>query len=441
MKRIYPAFAYGEGPREHCYWSDTATMPAHPELEGTATAEVAVIGAGFTGLNAALRLAKAGVDVAVVEAQSVGWGASGRNGGFCCLGGAAASDTSLRRRFGEAARREYRQAEMEAVRYAQDVIVAEGIECDRHSEGETLLAHSQKAWDGFARRAEEDARDYGVTPVLTPQDGLAELGLKGPFFGAMTTPAGFALNPLKYALGLAGAAQRAGARIFARSPVQKITYRGDYRLETPQGTLRARRLIVATNGYSSEDLPGWLAARYMPIQSHVMVTRDMRADEIAAQGWTSRQMCYDDRFFLHYFRLMPNNRMLFGTRGGLISSARSQARACANARRHFETMFPAWKHVDTPYHWTGLLSYALHRTPYTGPIPEMEGAFTSLSYHGNGVAMGSYAGALLADLAQGRMPARLYPQLMQHLPGRFPLGRFRRATMWPVYVKAVLQGD
>ncbi|SEN48765.1 Glycine/D-amino acid oxidase [Roseovarius tolerans] len=440
MNRVYPAHAYGEGPRAGCYWPTTVVPRDYPAAEGRITCDVAVIGAGFTGLSAALHLAEAGQDVRVFEAQVPGWGASGRNGGFCCLGGSAASDTILRKTHGEDARREYRRAEVEAARFARDLITRLGIEADLHSEGETLLAHTPRAVAGFAARAAQIEADYGVVPEVISGSELAQMGMKGPFHAALTTPVGVALNPMKYTLGLAEAAVRAGARVHGQSPVSAIRQDGVFHLTTPQAQITARRLIVATNGYSSDDLPGWMRARYLPTQSNVIVTRVMSDDELAAQGWTTRQMCYDDRFFLHYFRLMPDNRMLFGMRGGLFSSARFDARMDRTIRAHFERMFPAWADVETSHSWNGLLSLSPDLTPYAGPIPDMPGAFTGLSYHGNGVAMGSYAGALLADLAMDRVPGRLYPEILRKPPGRWPLGRLRRAMLWPPYALATLTG-
>lgn len=440
MKRIFPPHAYGEAPREACYWPSTMEAAPNPPARGTLTADVAVIGAGFTGLSAALHLAQQGADVIVLEAQDVGWGASGRNGGFCCLGGAAASDAMITRMYGEDARREFCMTERQAVDLAAGLIRDNAIKADTHSDGETMFAHDMKSANSFDARAEGMQRDYGLTPQIIEKNALVQNGMKGPFHRAMTIPTGFGLNPMKYVQGLADAARAAGVRIFGHSPVQRIDQGSGFSLQTPEARVQARRLIVATNGYSSDDLPDWMHGRYLPTQSNVLVTREMSDDEIAAQGWTSRQASYDDRFFVHYFRLMPNNRMLFGMRGGLFSAPWADRRMHSNIRRHFETMFPAWRHVETPHSWHGLLSISRDLTPYAGPIDTMPGAFTAISYHGNGVAMGSYAGALLADLAMDRTPRNLYPAVMQRPPKRWPLGRFRRAWFWPVYGAAWAMG-
>lgn len=442
MRRIYPDHAYGEAPRAACYWPSTVESEEFPRARGELNCDIAIIGAGFTGLAAAVKLAEEGESVVVLEAERPGWGASGRNGGFCCLGGAKAGDTLLRRMYGEDGRREWRQAEVAAVENARSLIDTHGIGCDTHSDGETLMAHTAKAAAGYESYARKIEDDYGVTPTVLTKDELAQNGMNGPFHGSITVPIGFALNPIKFTLGLAQAAMKAGARICGESPVRRIDQGSfGYTLHTDQAAVRAKRMIVATNGYSSEDLPDWMRGRYLPTQSNVIVTRPMSDDEIAAQGWSSNQMCFDDRFLLHYFRLMPNKRMLFGMRGGLRSSPAGDTAMNARIRQHFETMFPSWSHVETPHSWNGLLSISPDLTPYAGPIPGMKGAVTGLSYHGNGVSMASYSGTLLADLVRDRVPDRLYPKVMQRPPGRFILGRARRAYLYALYGWASLTGD
>lgn len=441
MRRIFPAHAYGAAPLEDCYWAHTVPDAAlhRPPAEGGLSADVVIIGAGFTGLSAALHLAEGGADVVVLEAGFPGWGASGRNGGFCCLGGGKIGDAALRRHYGEDARRAWRRAEADAVSLAADLISRHAIRADTHSQGETILAHNTRQMRRLRAAAPDIARDYDVEPEILDAADLPAQGMAGPFHGALTIPIGFALNPRKYVAGLLTAAENAGARVHGQSPVNGIKPgAGGLHLTTPHAQIAAKRVILATNGYSSEDVPAWMAARYLPAQSNVLATRPLDQAELDAAGWTSRQMAYDTRNLLHYFRLMPDNRFLFGMRGGLLSGPAADARIAQLARRHFETMFPAWSHVDTPHSWSGMVCFSARALPYCGPVPGLPGAFAGFAYHGNGVAMGSYTGALLADLALDR-PTRLpYPEVMRAPARRFPLGRMRRALMWPAYAMAGL---
>ena len=427
MRRIFSDYAYGPGPRHGCWWDETCPAPVWPELDGTHHVDVAVIGGGFTGTSTALHLAEAGLEVAVLEAETPGWGASGRNGGFCCLGGAKLGAATMARLHGSRETQTYHAGEEEAVHLVQRLIARHGIDADTHSHGETVMAHSAKSGKALQAEAEASGGDF-----VARQD-LAAQGLGSGFHGALTTPVGFALNPRKYLFGLGRAAQAAGARFYQNSPAADITQDASgWQIKTPQGHLRAARLVIATNGYSSENLPRWLAGRYMPAQSTVMVTRPISAEEQAAQGWTSAQMAYDTRHMLHYFRLMPDGRFLFGMRGGLISSPRSEEKIRALLRRHFDGLFPAWSHIETTHSWSGMVCLSRTLMPFVGAVPDHPGLFAGLCYHGNGVAMGSYAGYLLADLVRNKTPDVPYSKLMQRLP-RFPLGRARRLLMPPAY--------
>lgn len=431
--RLYEDMAYGPAPIAEGFWPTTVgAIPEHGPLTGSARADVAVIGAGYTGLSAALALAEAGRDVAVLEAEQPGWGASGRNGGFCCLGGAKAGVATFLRRFGEAETRGYYRAERAAVDHVAALLEEHGIDADTHSAGETLLAHRARDVGALREMAREIRHWHQVEPGFLPQEALSEHGLASPeFHGGLTTPVGFALNPMKYVLGLARAAQRAGVRIFGGSAVASVDRAGEYLLRTGEGELRAKQVIFATNGYARDDLPGWFAGRYLPVQSNVLVTRVLSEDELAAQGWTSDQMCYDTRNLLHYFRLMPDRRMLFGLRGAMRTTPAEHAKTRAIARADFDRIFPAWQGVETPHFWSGLVCLARDLMPFAGPVPGMEGAHAALCYHGNGVAMGSYAGRLLAAQITGQGPET--PAPLRHPLRRFELGRLRRLALPVAY--------
>ena len=425
MRRIFPDYTYGPGPRRGCWWDDTIAAPDWPCLRGSLTVDVAIVGGGFTGLSAALHLAQAGVSVAVLEGETPGWGASGRNGGFCCLGGSKRSHASLQKVFGKAAADAYAHTEEKAVHLVADLLQTYGIPADTHSKGETQLAHSARAMEALRRQADD-------TGQLHEAAELAELGLGGPFYGGYTSPTGFGLNPRKYLFGLARAASTLGAALFQRSAVQSIGKSAvGFELQTQAGRVGASNVLICTNGYSSEDVPNWLSGRYMPAQSTVLVTRPLTEAELQAQGWTSDQMAYDTRHLLHYFRLMPDRRFLFGMRGGLRSSDGAEAAIRRKVVADFHKMFPAWRGVEVSHMWSGLVCMSRNLTPYVGPVPDQPGMYAGLAYHGNGVAMGTFCGRALAQTVLGEMPNLPTPMTAQMR--RFPLGRWRRVLMPPAY--------
>ncbi len=435
MKRIFSDFAYGSETRAGCWWDETIDAPDWPVLKGTSNVDVAIIGGGFTGMSAALHLSEAGTKVAVLEAETPGWGASGRNGGFCCRGGAKLSNAAMVRSFGHAAAREFGEAEVAAVDLVADLLQRFDIDAETHSKGETQVAHRARDMEDLRRQADEMARENDHEPQLIEADNLADNGMNGPFFGALTNPVGFGLNPRKYLFGLAEAARVNGAATYQNSAARVINRDGaDYCITTDLGEIRAQNVVIATNGYSSDDLPSWLAGRYIPSQSNVLVTRPLSDAEIANQGWSTDQIAYDTRKLLHYFRLMPDRRFLFGMRGGLLSSRASEQRARKRTRDDFERMFPEWSHVPSPNQWSGMVCLSRNRVPFIGPVPGRPGMFAGLAYHGNGVAMGSYSGKLLAELISTGKFGGPYPVEMSEKMGKFPLGSARRLVMPPAYL-------
>ena len=437
MRYVYENAAYGPDPIRDLYWSKTVPDVSLPKLDEPLRTDVAIIGAGFTGLSAAYHLGQAGVAITVLDAQHPMFGATGRNGGFCCLGGGKISNARLDNLYGSDQRQLYRQAEKAAVELVDQILTDNDIDVDRHSNGETLLAHKSKHAQDFPALQAEIKRDYGVTAEILGKQELRQNGLGGAFHGAITTPIGFGLNPQKYASGLLQMAQTKGAKIYASTPAQRITATpSGYEITTPNGTVSCKKFIIATNGYSSEDMFPWMRARFLPVQSSVIVTRPITDKEKMAQGWTSAQMAYDSRFLLHYFRMMPNNRFLFGMRGGLHYTESSNEQIRLKIRHDFARMFPAWRDVNVDYEWSGLVALNRSKTPYIGEIPGYAGSYTGFGYHGNGIAMASYAGALLSDMVLDQIGTRAYPKAFQRIPTQFPLGRFRRYMLAPIYALA-----
>lgn len=434
MKTLYEARAYSDAPRAGCAWQLERDWP---RLSSDRSVDIAIIGGGFTGLNAALTLAEAGHSPLVLDAQAPGWGASGRNGGFCCLGGSALEDKQIARGHGADALAEFRKAEVDAISHVRDLLDRHGIDADRHSDGEVFMAHKPRE----ARAFDDAVAAYaarGIAARVLDQAALTEAGLSSPGFHAgLHVRAGFALDPGAYCAGLARAAAQAGADIRAQTQVERIeTVDGQHRLRTAAGTVTARRLLVATNGYGAEDLHPWLRGRFLPVQSSVLMTRPLSRAERARQGWTSDLMAYDSRALLHYFRLLPDGRFLFGMRGGIRATARADARSSTRMLRDFHRMFPAWRDVDIPHRWSGFVNLSARLLPHLGPIDGDPSALVAMAYHGNGIAMGSYTGHLAARLLMGE-DAR--PRVHKAPLGRFPVPALRRNLLRLAYPVAMLR--
>lgn len=439
MRRIYEPHAYlPEWPAS--YWrADVPAPPPCPALSGPAQADVAIIGAGFAGLNAAIALAAVGASVIVLDAVQPGWGASGRNGGFCCIGGAKLSDAEIVAHVGAEGARDFRRFQLAAIDHVAALLDHHAIPARQGPEGEAYLAQSPKAYAGLAAEAEAEGRLYGEAPVILRPEDLADHGLSGPgFHGALLGRAGFPLHPMIYVEALARIAQAAGARIFGRSPVTALhAENGRWHLMTPTGTVTAAKVLIATNGYSSEDIPPWLAGRTLPAMSSILVTRPLTEAERQAQGFTTRLMSCDRRKLLHYFRHLPDSRFLFGMRGGTSASPLAETATLRRVRSHFDALFPAWRQVETERAWSGFICLTGSLTPFVGPVPGADGVYAALGWHGGGVAAASYSGKQVANDIM-RLPADL-PALVKAPPPRFPFAPFRRLGLRLAYAGYTLK--
>lgn len=444
--RLYHPAAYDPRPVDS-YWRATAAEPRHgfPPLSGSTDCDIAIMGAGYTGLSAALALARDhGADVRVLEAATPGWGASGRNGGFCCMGSAKLSFPDMAKRYGEDGALAFLRAQREAVEHVGGFLDAHGLAADMQGDGELCLAHKGSR----AGELEEDAvlfeRVHGLKARRLDKADLAGLGASGPEFHAgLHLPVGFGLHPLRYLRALADAAADAGVQIHGDSAVSEWRQEaGLHRLRTPGGEVRAKKVILAVNGYGSESLPPWLMGRRLPALSSIIVTRPLSEAELAGQGWTSETISFDTRNLLHYFRLLPDRRFLFGGRGGTDASPEGLSRRRKILRADFDRMFPAWRNAETEYFWSGLVCLAYDLVPYAGEIGGMSNAWAAFAYHGNGVAMASWTGARLAGLVAGEAGAREKLPLVMRGPSRtFPLPALRLGYLRAAYAGFTLKDE
>jgi len=441
MKRLYEPAAYEVDVGS--WWEATQKAPVWPGLDRDIITHTVIIGAGYTGLACALELDERfdTQDVVLLDARQPGWGASGRNGGFCCMGGSKLSYQAHINRFGEAETLNYFNEQIASVESVRENLHRYEIDADIHSDGETCLAHTIIEAEKLMQEKTNLKSRLGIDTEFLHKADLAASGLNSPqFHGALTNPVGFAINPMKYVSGLANQVEARGISAFGNTPAFDIEQIGTrWRVATPGGIVTAKNLVIATNGYSSEDLPPWLAGRLLPTLTNIIVTRPLTAAELAAQGWTSHQMCYDTRNALHYFHLLPKAeheegpRMLFGMRSGTSSTKGSMDAMRQRIRLDFNRMFPAWQSVETPFFWSGLVCLTRDLTSFTGPFPGMNNAYASLAYHGNGVAMASHCGRLLAGMIAGEIGPEDIPAAMRQPPRKFPFPSLRRTYLAAAY--------
>lgn len=419
------------------YWEATAAPfgAVVSPLEGDAECDIAIIGAGYTGLSAALRLREHGADVRVLEAAAPGWGASGRNGGFCCIGSHKLSYGAMIRRYGLEESRTFYRTMKDAVGLVRELCAGHGIDAWIYEGGEVSLAHLPNRMKELA-----DERDYlhdvfGEKLELWSADELRVRGLWGPqFHGGLWNATGFSLHPLNYVRGLARAAVAAGAVIHGQSLVKGWEQDGrQHRLVTERGRLVARQVLVATNSYTPEDASPLHAGRIMPALSNIIVTRPLSEDERREQGFTVRVMAYDTRNLLHYFRLLPDGRFLFGGRGGTDASAAGAAPMKAHMIEMLRAMFPVFGAAEITHFWRGFVCLSYDLVPYVGSLDGNKSVWTALAYHGNGVAMATWSGRAVADVMAGKAEVADLPAVMTRRLAPFPLPFLRLAYLKSAY--------
>lgn len=381
------------------YWHDTSPAFAGGQqgpLEGHFDA--CIIGGGFTGLSAARQLAKAGASVVVLEAERVGWGASGRNGGHL-NNGLAHSYPAAKAELGKDRAIALYQAIDASIDAIEALIAEEGIDCNFRRAGKLKLASKPQHFGSIARNFEAVHAEVDAdTALLSPSDLKAEVG--SPFHGAMLFKKSAMMHMGRYAAGLADAAVRHGAVIYEAAPVtSRIQEKGKHRLVTPRGEITADNVLVATGAYTTPNF-GYFRRRIISVGSFLIATRPLTADEVASV-MPGNRTCVTSMNIGNYFRLSPDNRLLFGGRArfSATSDHRSDAKSGAILKAGLAEIFPQLAGVDVDYCWGGLVDMTKDRYPRAG---YHDGAWYAMGYSGHGAQLSTHLGMIMADAMLGR---------------------------------------
>lgn len=380
-------------------WAATAGPPPDcPPLDGTALAEVAIVGGGYTGLSAALHLAGRGVSVMLLEAESPGWGASGRNGGQVNPG-LKEAPAEVERRLGTEAGARLAGFAGTAADLVFDLIATHGIDCAAHRPGWLRAAPNPHTLDALKAQAEDWQCRGARVEVLDRAETARLLGTTA-YKGGLIDRRGGNLHPLNYALGLAHAAQAAGARLHGSSCVTAITPHGDgYRLTTANGALDAGRVLLCTNGYTDALWPG-LAQSVVPVVSVQVATEPLPAG-VAGTILPEGHSPSDLRRLLLYWRRAPDGRFVMGGRGAWREGGLLRTQAAL--RRAAGALYPALRGVRWDFAWGGQVAITADHLPHLHRLGA--GVMAALGYNGRGVALATAMGAELAAWAAGT-PAR-----------------------------------
>ncbi len=380
------------------YWWSAVPMAARPPRPLPERADVVVLGSGYTGLSAARTLARAGASVVVLEKETIGWGASSRNGGQV-LTGMKLGAAELLARFGPERARELYRSSLEAIDFVERLVSEENIACGFRRSGHLEAACKPAHFERFRRDQELLARAFGHEVRLVPKNELRAELCTDYYHGALLDERSAALQPAQYVHGLAAAAERAGAGLHELTPALHVTKSATgFRIATPRGALEAKDVLVATNGYTGAVTPK-LRRRVIPIGSYIVATEPL--DAARAQALLPRRrVVFDSKNFLFYFRLSEDNRLLFGGRAQFTPSSASSTRtAAAILRRGMLQVFPGLGDARIEYAWSGSVAFTRDLTPHAG---RMDGMAYAMGYCAHGVGIASFLGDAMADAMLGR---------------------------------------
>lgn len=387
-------------PRCDAYYTATVNEDSqYPQLKGEVRADVAVIGGGFTGVNAALELAQRGYRVALVEANKIAWGASGRNGGQVTgsLSGEAAMRQQMRNTLGSDVDDYLWQLRWRGHDIIRQRIARYNIDCDLkfgHLHAAYKAAHLRELEKDYEQALQRGMAD-SVT-LLQKQDMPAYLETE-LYHGALYNRKNMHLHPLNLCLGEARAAQRLGVNIFENSPVIQIQHGAKPVVHTASGSVIADQVLLAGNAYHRLERQR-MSGKIFPAAGGIVVTEPL-GDEVAAAINPHDLAVYDCRFVLDYYRLTADKRLLFG--GGANYSGKPSRNIAAELRPALEKTFTRLRGVKIDYQWSGMMGIVINRIPQLGRLAD--NVYYAQGYSGHGIATSHIVAEIMANAIDGQL--------------------------------------
>jgi glycine/D-amino acid oxidase-like deaminating enzyme len=379
------------------FWTDDFPRPADLAVSPLPSqVDVVIVGGGYTGLSAARVLAQNGARVAVLEQNNIGWGASSRNGGMATTG-LKESVQNMIARYGEKMGKQFWSWSLDSIDLVGEIIAEENIDCCFLRPGHVKLAAKPSHFEKMKKQAQWFKEELNHTfRLIGPEELHQEIGSKA-FYGGIVDELSGALHPARYVFGLATAVTRYGGLLCENTAVTNIHKTSNsFEISTSQGTVQAQELLLATNGYTDGLVPD-VKRRVFPGGSYIIVTEPL-APEVQARLSPKGRMFYDSKWFLNYFRLTPDGRMLFGGRNNLSPDLDLETSARRLWQRLVE-VFPELEDAPITHSWSGQLGLTFDLMPHIGRV---DGVHYALGYCGHGLSIATLLGAEVGLLLAGK---------------------------------------
>ena len=427
MSNLYHQDIYRFEEPVKSFWETThRSNDKYEKLNKNIQTNIVVIGGGYTGFSCALSLAKNfNEDVVLVEAGHIGWGSSARNAGFCCIPPAKMSVEKMFKKYGKEETKKFFRNTIEGSNFTKDLIKEYKIECDLTGDCNYEVAPHPTYFESIKKEASIYKDEFGIETKIYSKEEFNEIGHTGEEqFGAFSYKPGFAINPLKFLLGLANQAKNAGVRIYQKSKVTRVEKNlNKFNIIINEHVITANKVVMATNGFYKDDLFPDLNNMILPVISNIIVTRPLTKEEINSYNFVTYNPILNIRNLLFYYRLLKDNRFLFGARGDLIGSEKSSLAKSKKMEKQMKKVFPNWKNVKIEYHWRGLVAVTSKFTPSIGKLDDE--IYYSFGYQANGVNTAPWSGNELAKLIVSNSKELNISKFYQGLPKKFPFPNLR----------------